>query len=83
LSCKNLSRPLWRPLNFTAIQLLKTATFEESGRDGGHLAILDDIIATEQHSKVNNKVNGFERKRQNLAVSKKIANVLFKPSSHF
>jgi hypothetical protein len=25
---------------FTAIQILKTATFEESGRDGGHLATL-------------------------------------------
>jgi hypothetical protein len=32
--------PLWRPQIFTAIQLLKTATFEESGRDGGHLAAL-------------------------------------------
>jgi hypothetical protein len=39
-SAKNLSRPLWRPQIFTAIQLLKTATFEESGRDGGHLATL-------------------------------------------
>jgi hypothetical protein len=41
LACKNLSRPLWRPQIFPAIQLLKTATFEESGRDGGHLATLD------------------------------------------
>jgi hypothetical protein len=40
LSHKNLSRPLRRPQIFTAIQLLKFATIEESGREGGHLAIL-------------------------------------------
>jgi hypothetical protein len=34
------SKNLSRPQIFTAIQLLKTATFEESGRDGGHMAAL-------------------------------------------
>jgi hypothetical protein len=45
LPANHLSRPLWRPQIFTAIQFLKTATFEESGRDGGHLAtLLMDLI---------------------------------------
>jgi hypothetical protein len=44
LPAKTLSRPLWRPQIFTAIQLFKTATFEESGRDGGHLATLPLIV---------------------------------------
>jgi hypothetical protein len=33
-------KPFTAPLTATAIQLLKSATFEESGRDGGHLATL-------------------------------------------
>jgi hypothetical protein len=40
LPSKNLFRPLFPPQIFTAIQLLKTATFEESGRNDGHLATL-------------------------------------------
>jgi hypothetical protein len=40
LPSKSFSRPLSWPQIFTAIRLLKTATFEESGRDGGHLATL-------------------------------------------
>jgi hypothetical protein len=39
------SKTLSRPQIFTAIQLSKTATFEESGRDGGHLAALNVTVA--------------------------------------
>jgi hypothetical protein len=48
----NLKKAIFPSINlsrqyiFTAIQLLKTATFEESGRDGGHLATLIYILGS-------------------------------------